>query len=160
MHQQALMRSIECFRILQPSGTCALSTWDTVGWIPDMRAVFATLPGSPTFPDTEAFHASLGKGRWFEASFVKQKFTALGFVDVKVEVVRRTSQIKNAAEFVEIFSTMAQFIMERFWSEEEKLRCGSLIKGALLEYLTSKYGDGAIEMDWAAILATGTKPAQ
>lgn len=125
-----------------------------------MRATFATLPGSPMFPDTETFHASLGKGRWYEASFVTEKLTALGFVDVKVEVVRRTSQIKNAVEFVEVFPSMAQLIMDRFWSEEEKRRCGSLIKGALLEYLKGKYGDGAIEMDWAAILATGTKPAK
>lgn len=150
----------ECFRILQPSGVCALSTWDTVGWIPDVRAAFATLPGSPTFPDAETFYAAMGKGRWFEASFVAQKLVALGFVDVKVEVVRRTSQTKDAADFCEAFDSVTHFIMERFWNGEERRRCGPLAKQALLEHLRDKYGNGVIEMDWAAILATGRKPAE
>lgn len=154
------MEIIECFRILQPSGICALSTWDTVGWAPDVRASFATLPGSPMFPDVETFHASLGKGRWYEASFVEQKLTAVGFVDVKVEVVRRTSHTVDAAEFCRVFDTMLRVLVERFWSEEERRRCGPLVEGALVKHLNGKYGDGIIEMDWAAILATGTKPAK
>lgn len=154
------MEIIECFRILQPSGICALSTWDTVGWIPDVQAAFATLPGSPMFPDKETFYASLGKGRWYETSFVEQKLTAFGFADVKVEVVRRTSQTKDAAEFFRVFDTMLRVIAERFWSEEERRRCGPLVEGALLKHLKAKYGDGIIEMDWAAILATGRKPAK
>lgn len=152
------MRIIECFRILQPSGICALSTWDTVGWLPDVQAAFATLPDPPMFPDTETFYASMGKGRWYETSFVAQKLTAVGFVDVQVEVVRRNSQTKDAVEFCEVFDTMLHFITERFWSEEERRRCGPLVKGALLEHLKGKYADGVIEMDWAAILATGRKP--
>ncbi|MCJ1468540.1 hypothetical protein MMC07_007169 [Pseudocyphellaria aurata] len=150
----------ECFRILQPSGICAFSTWDTVGWIPDVRAAFATLPGSPPFPDPETFHASIGKGRWYEASFVAQKLAAVGFVDVKVEVVRQTSQTKDATEFCDIFETMLHHIKEQFWSEEERRRCGPLLPGALLTHLKDKYGDGVIEMHWAAILATGRKPAE
>lgn len=124
-----------------------------------MRATFATLPGSPKFPDYEEFYACFGKGRWYEASFVAQKLTDLGFVDVKVEVVRRTSQTKNAVEFRENFTRMLPIILDRFWSEEERQRCGPLLDEAQLEHLKSKYGDGVIEMNWAAILATGRKPA-
>lgn len=102
----------------------------------------------------------MGKGRWYEASFVAQKLTAFGFVDVKVEVVCRTSQTKDAAEFCEVFGTMLHHITEQFWSEEERRRCGPLLKGALLTHLKDKYGDGVIEMKWAAILATGRKPAE
>lgn len=80
-------------------------------------------------------------------------------MDVKVEVERMTSQTMNAVEFCQDFTRMLPIIMEKFWSEEERQRLGPLVNEALLEHLKSKYGDGVVEMYWAAILATGRKPA-
>lgn len=67
--------------------------------------------------------------------------------------------VKNAAEFVKIFTIMIPFITSKFWSDQERERCGGLINGALMDYLTGKYGEGPIKLDWAAILATGHKLA-
>jgi hypothetical protein len=53
----------EIFRILRPAGICcAFSTWKTAGWIPDVRAGAATIPGAPLFPDDETFMTTLRRG--------------------------------------------------------------------------------------------------
>lgn len=145
--------------MLKPGGIAAFSTWNSVGWYPDIRAAFATLPGSPPVPDAETLISSWGKGAWHKAEFVKGQLTAHGFVDVKVRIERYTWREKSPASFCETFRTMAKCITSAFWNEAERKKCEGLVEGALLKYLVEKYGkDSEIEMNWAAILATGRKP--
>lgn len=143
--------------MLRPGGICALSSWETVGWVPIVRAAFATLPGPPPFPDTEAMLSSFGPGSWHRTKHAEEQLRAHGFVEVNVQIARNKMAVKNAAEFVEIFKMMVPLITSKFWSEQERERCGGLINGALMDYLTRKYGKGPIQLDWAAILATGLK---
>ncbi len=158
-YSQSNHTTAECSRILKPDGVCALSTWDSVGWVPIIRAVFATLPGPPPFPDTETLMKSWGKGRWYSTEFVEEQLVAHGFVDVKVEIARNRTTVMNSKEFFEGFSMMLGQITSKFWSEQDKDRCEGLIEGAVIKYLNGKYGEnGAFEIDWAAVLSTGRKP--
>jgi len=158
---QLTVRAIECFRMLKPGGICALSTWDTIGWIGDVRAAFATIPGAPPFPDVESWLASWGEGAWHRATYVEQQLTAHGFVNVRVEIVPDTVTIPSPEQYYEVFSPMVQHIKTKFWSEDECERCGGSIKPALLKYLTDKYGEGRpVETNWAAILTTASKPSK
>lgn len=143
--------------MLKPGGTCALSSWDTIGWIPIVRAAFTTLPGPPPFPDTETMLSSFGPGSWHRTKHAEEQLLAHGFVEVNVQIARNTMTMKNAAEFVEAFSMIIPLITSKFWSDQDRERCGGLIDGALMDYLTGKYGEGPINLDWAAILATGRK---
>lgn len=145
--------------MLKPGGICAWSTWENNGWIEDIRAAFATLPGPPPFPDTKTFMESWGKGEWYRTAYVEEQLVAHGFVDVKVESVPNTSTFGSPAEFCEVFSLMTGLITSKYWSAEERESCGGLIKPALLKYMTGKYGEGKpIDTHWVAILATARKP--
>lgn len=65
--------------------------------------------------------------------------------------------VKNAVEIVEMLTIMVPFITSKFWSNEDRERCGGLINGALMDYLKREYGEESIHFDSAAILATGHK---
>jgi hypothetical protein len=151
---------LECFRILKSGGRCGISTWDTIGWLPSVRDAIATIPGAPSFPDDETFLTSMGDGKpWNRAEYVKENLQALGFEDIKVEVMREASLIDNATAFAEQFSTILAQFTSKFWSTEECDRCGGEVKPALVKYMSEKYPDDQpFELTMVAILASGRKP--
>jgi hypothetical protein len=80
----------ECFRMLRPGGTCALSTWQSVGWILEIRAVIDSIAGAPKLPETEELMASMGK----ESGTVtgSSKATRSLYNEARVREHRHTSQ--------------------------------------------------------------------
>jgi len=79
----------ECFRMLRPGGTCALSTWQSVGWILEIRAVIDSIPGAPKLPETEELMASMGKESTVTGS---SKATRSLYNEARVREHRHTSQ--------------------------------------------------------------------
>jgi len=138
---------------------CALSTWETIGWVPDVRAALATITGAPPFPDAETFRGTMGKGQWHLPEFVEQQLATHGFEEIEVEVVPSSSFIESAAFYAEQYSEMMVQLTTRFWNDEDRDKYGGLVKPALLKYLTEKYGEGKpFEMKMVAIIATARKP--
>jgi hypothetical protein len=150
----------ECFRILKPGGACGITTWDTIGWIPDVRLALATISGAPPLPDDETIMGSMGDHKpWHQAGYVKQKLEDHGFGDVKVEVVPNASPIEDLTVFLEQLSGMVGHFTTKFWSEGDRARYGGEIKVALTKHMTEKYPDGQVfELTMIAIIASARKP--
>lgn len=145
--------------MLRSGGVCALSTWHTVGWIPYARAAFDTITDAPTFPDTETFMNSFGKGPWHNPAFVEQQLATHGFENIEVQTVPSSTTMPSPEKFAELFSGMTVQMTTRFWSDEDRNKYSGLIGPALLKVLIEKYGEGqAFELEMVAIVATCRKP--
>lgn len=150
----------EIFRILRPGGICAFSTWKTAGWVPDVVAALATIPGAPPFPDTEKLMIGVNHGAlWHHPSYVEQQLPAHGFEDAKVVTITSLASVDSPATYVEMFWRILTGMIYIFWSNEDREKYTGLAKPALLKYMTEKYGEGQrIEWEMTAILATARKP--
>jgi hypothetical protein len=154
----------ECFRILESGGVCGISTWGTVGWMPDVREAFATITGAPPFPDHKTLQSSLGDGgQWYRSEYVKQKLADHGFEGIKVEVVPSPVTFDNVPAFVEHFLAMSTQFTAKFWSKDDHAKYSGEIKPALMKHMTKKYPEGhATELTKAtqmmAIVASARKP--
>lgn len=94
------------------------------------------------------------------ASYVTQQLSQHGFVDVEVESLPNRSSFTSAAEFCDMLEPMVGVMLNRFWTEEERVRCGEGVVPAVKRFLEEKYGpEGVLEMDWVGIVATGRKPS-
>jgi hypothetical protein len=149
----------ECFRILKSGGACALSTWETRGWVEDARAAIATIPGAPPFPDTETFVNAVDNGSWNRPDFVREQLANHGFEDIKVEVVPNSVFFENVEVYMRQFSGIIPTVATEFWDEGDCAAYGPLVAPAVLEYLKGKYGvDEVFELKMVAIIATARKP--
>ncbi|KAI9803852.1 MAG: hypothetical protein M1825_001732 [Sarcosagium campestre] len=149
----------ECFRILKSGGVCALSTWEEISWVDEVREAIATIPDAPPFPETHDILRSWSTGDWFRPGYVEKVLRQHGFVDVQVHSVPNTSSVGTAEKFAEVFTPMTTMATKSAWTDEQRERIASLIQPAIVKYLTDKYGeDKEINTKWVAILATGSKP--
>ncbi|KAI9698156.1 MAG: hypothetical protein M1836_004158 [Candelina mexicana] len=150
----------EWFRILLPSGICGLTSWSTIGWYPEVAAALATLPGPPPIPSMPEFIRSANGGDWHLGSYISQTLTQHGFVDVKTETVEHKASISSPAKLCETLGPMVGLITGKFWSEQQREELGPQVMPAVRKFLDEKYGDGILELDWVAIVATARKPAE
>ncbi|KAI9747412.1 MAG: hypothetical protein M1835_002112 [Candelina submexicana] len=130
------------------------------GWYPDVAAALATLPGPPPIPSVPEFIRSANGGDWHLGSYISQTLTHHGFVDVKTEAVQHKASINSPAKFCDTLGPMVGLITGRFWSELQREELGSRVMPAVRKFLDEKYGDGSLELDWVAIVATARKPAE
>lgn len=151
----------ECHRILQPGGSLAFTTWHQVGWITDVRAAVATLPGPPPFPDDVTMYRSWGVGDWYSIDWIRSHLQeSSSFSDIEVAAVGKDLVIESPATFVDTFSMMIPMLLERFWSEQERKEKAEMVVPALLKYMNEKYGEGEpVKMHWSANVVTARKPA-
>ena len=145
--------------MLKPGGICALSTWKTLGWIPYFRVAIDTIPGAPKFPETEVFMTSLGKGDWHRAAYAEHELRRHGFQNIELEVKAFVFPIESPAAFAELFSAAVMQFTLKFWNEEERDKYGDLVKPALRQHLSEKFGEGnVVEFLMTSILASACKP--
>ncbi|KAL2012609.1 hypothetical protein VTN00DRAFT_134 [Thermoascus crustaceus] len=78
----------ECLRMLKPGGTIAFSTWKEPGWMRDIGAAVATMPGNLPFPSLQELSAAVGKGQWHHESW--EKIEQHDFENIQVSVVPET----------------------------------------------------------------------
>ncbi len=89
----------ELLRLLQPSGTLAMSSWKKVGWIHDVRAAFDSDPEIPAFPTDEEFRNIMNSGGvWDDVDWLRENVAKAGFVDVNVVEVPHTSSLDTVEE--------------------------------------------------------------
>jgi len=148
----------ECHRMLRPGGVLGVSTWQKIGWLPDIRAAFATTTDLPPFPsDDRVMKASSSDGHWDDAKWVEKNLADHGFDDVNVQVVPRQSRLENVDEFMMLLPGTVGLIINKFWTAEEKQKCTTVCNETVKKYMRGKYGSGAVVWDWVAILATARK---
>jgi len=150
----------ECHRILQPGGVCAFTSWQTIGWIPDIRKVIATIEGAPPLPNTNTFLKSMGKGEWWDTSYVETALKRWGFEDIVLNTVRNVTTMGKPEAYGQSFSGMLgkMLVGSKTWTQEDFEKYGKLLAPAVTIYYKEKNGEKEVELEMVAILATARKP--
>ncbi|PWY84685.1 S-adenosyl-L-methionine-dependent methyltransferase [Aspergillus sclerotioniger CBS 115572] len=147
----------ECFRILQPGGVLATSTWKISTWIVLIKEAIDTMPGGLKFPNMKEFLGMHNEG-WDDESFVKERFEEEGFQDVKVTTVVRETSL-TISEFMEISQGVISIVIGAFWTPEQREQHEANALVVVREYLEEKFGaDGVVRMEPVAVIAAGRKP--
>ncbi|KAJ2986970.1 hypothetical protein NUW58_g4768 [Xylaria curta] len=111
----------EAMRVLQPGGVFAFTVWhkDNVGWVPDMRSSFETLPFDGPMP-SQLPMAPNGKSEIIDPELIPEQLTGRGFEGVKVRTMERTVPVENAAGYLRRFGMMRDWMVKSYWSEESQ----------------------------------------
>ncbi|RPD58600.1 S-adenosyl-L-methionine-dependent methyltransferase [Lentinus tigrinus ALCF2SS1-7] len=154
----------ECFRVLRPSGTNALTIWKRAGWHPVAVGAAARIPGAPPVPPFAEFVNVFMKDRgenesWTDMKFVEEQMRKTGFEDVKLVLHQNLIKVPSVAEYMKSYAGMTMTMLRNVWSDEEMARASPHFEAALLEELTSKYGDGEVPTEWEAWCITARVPA-
>lgn len=139
---------------------CALTGWETVGWIPDAREAIATIEGAPPFPETKAFFRAMGKGEWWDTSFVEAAIKRKGFEDIVINTMRNVPTMGKPEVYGQSFSGMLgqMLVGSKAWTKEDLEKYGKSLAPALTKFQAEKNGDEEVAFEMVAILATARKP--
>lgn len=138
----------ETFRVLEPQGVLALSSWKSADWIQItmfLRTIKPDLP-MPNF-DMD----------WTSLEGVRRKLEQAGFKDVIVKYSQTFWEYEAPEKMVEtvMYFPHVQATIKS-WTMEEV----GQFKKMGLEFLTDKYGSGPGKMEGTAILGFGSKALQ
>lgn len=145
----------DTIRILQPGGVLAFSTMskDNTGWVPDVRSAFATLPFDTAMPDPLPMTTN-GQSGWADPGSIEQKLAEHGFENIRVETIQHTQHIESAEHFTEIFAMMISWMVNTYWTPEQKEEYQSSLKKRVEEHLREKYAGKGWDLTWTMIVAT------
>ncbi|KAL5336229.1 S-adenosyl-L-methionine-dependent methyltransferase [Aspergillus crustosus] len=146
----------ECFRILQPEGTLAATTWKEVPWITMLETTIKSLSPDLSFPNPTEYHDIFNKG-WNNESIVQARLEEVGFKDVKTTTV--TAQILlPIAVLVQLTSSVLPALLGRFWTDEQREEYEGRIPATMRELLEEMYGvDGSVPLEPVGIVVRGRK---
>ena len=69
--------------------------------------------------------------------------------------------LKDADDFYEVYDAFIEWVVDRYWTEEEKRVCKPLLRDAVVGYMERKFGKGkSFEIEKVCILGTAKKPAR
>jgi len=150
----------ECYRILQPGGTLAFTTWEKVPWCDDFRAGLATNPELPPLPEDSVLIKAFADTDefWDNVADVTAHFQMHGFEDIKVETAWNTSRIDSIEAIRAMLPYSLNRAIEKVWTKEQVDKYGKTAGDAAVDYVDKKYNGGPVVWDWGAIIATGKKP--
>ncbi|KAI0466846.1 S-adenosyl-L-methionine-dependent methyltransferase [Xylaria cf. heliscus] len=149
----------DIMRILQPGGVLAFTVWhkDNLGWVPDMRSAFETLPFEAPMP-TVLPMAPNGKSELTDPDLVSAQVTRYGFEDVKVQTAEHIMRIESAEDYLRNFEMMRDWMLKSYWSEESREKAKGVLDEHILRHLTEKYNGQSWDLTWTFILVTCRKP--
>ncbi|UZP40217.1 hypothetical protein NXS19_008033 [Fusarium pseudograminearum] len=152
----------DTLRILRPGGIVAFSVPHADnghggGWLPDLRSALESLPFQTTLPVPMpvALH---GKKQWVEPKGITAEMVDLGFVDIKVETVDLIHHTASAEDFVASFAMMIKWIIDTYWTVEQKEQHGDRFNQMLVQHLQMKHGENGWDLKSVAILVTARTP--
>jgi hypothetical protein len=147
-------------RLLQPGGVLGFTVWhkDNMGWVPDMRSSFETLPFEAPFPDPMPMVTN-GKTEYIDPDLVSAPLQRHGFVDVKVKTAEHVMRIESAEDYLRTFGMMRDWMVGSYWGEEIKEKAGDVLDDHILRHLTEKHGGHGWDLTWSLILVTCRKPS-
>ncbi|KAJ5569652.1 uncharacterized protein N7459_009082 [Penicillium hispanicum] len=155
---RALTALDESWRILQPGGTLAFSTWIQPGWVPVIKRAIETHPDNLPWPTTEEFLTTLGNGEWNSPRWIESQLRHRGLEDIHAMVITKSISL-SVAELVEMTMIMIPMVAKHFWTEDQREKSSGNVRPALEKYLEDTYGkEGQVPMEWTAILSTARKP--
>lgn len=101
----------------------------------------------------------MGDGRWEDPAWVEMQFWKQGLNEVQVTSVGKTIT-QEILGFCALLKGPLNFIMSRFWTEEQRKQSGAQFAPTLVQYLDNAYGKGNNQMEISSvgIIATGRKP--
>lgn len=150
----------ECLRVLKPGGMLGFTTWHKggIGWAEGVRDAFASFP----FEASCSMKMQTTKwGDWSDVNWIKKTLHDQGLEDVKVDVLSHLQPIESAAQFVNNYSSMLEWLISARWSEELKKEHGlDEVKKLVEDYLGEKYGGKGWDLTWTSIIASGRKPLE
>ncbi|KAF5570988.1 s-adenosyl-L-methionine-dependent methyltransferase [Fusarium phyllophilum] len=152
----------DTLHILRPGGLVAFSVphannGHDGGWVPDLRSALGSLPFQTSFPDPMlvALH---GKPEWVDPEGIEAELVGHGFVDVKIETVDLIHPVANAEGFLASFGMMVRWIINTYWTVEQKEQYEDGFNRILVEHLKIKYGGKGWDLKSTTILVTARTP--
>ncbi|KAF4497780.1 S-adenosyl-L-methionine-dependent methyltransferase [Fusarium agapanthi] len=152
----------DTLRILRPGGLVAFSVPHANnghggGWVPDLRSALESLPFQTLFPDPMPVSLH-GKPEWVEPEGIEAELVRHGFVDVKIETVDSIHQVANAEGFLASFGMMVKWIINTYWTVEQKEQYEDDFYKTLVEHLRIKHSGKGWDLKSTAILVTARTP--
>ncbi|SCV33487.1 uncharacterized protein FFB14_04535 [Fusarium fujikuroi] len=95
-----------------------------------------------------------GKPEWVEPEGIKAELVRHGFVDTKVETVDLIHPVANAEGFLASFVMMVKWIVNTYWTVEQKEQYEDDFNKILVEHLQIKHGGNGWDLKSTAILGT------
>ncbi|KAL5047297.1 hypothetical protein BDW71DRAFT_206769 [Aspergillus fruticulosus] len=154
----------ECYRILQPDGTLAVSLWKQCGWFDTTKAAIARIPADPgedlPYPThSEMLNFSPANRGWDSAPRIREFLFEAGFVDIEIAEVKKEC-VMPLDELAEACLMMVPFILNKLWTREQRERYADLVPAAVRRYIRDTYdehGHGTGVLDAEAIIAVARK---
>ncbi|CAI6091194.1 unnamed protein product [Clonostachys chloroleuca] len=152
----------DCRRILKPGGIFGATTFnDSVEekrfWQPVLRAAFKTFPFEAPFPDEIPMQTHTS-GKWTSRDWVEEHLKSQeGFGNVEVRLVSGTYRLQSGDEFVTAFGMMISWVMNSWWSEEQRAAHPlEEVKELVKKYLDGKHGGKGWDISWENLVMTAT----
>ncbi|KAJ9627354.1 hypothetical protein H2204_009765 [Knufia peltigerae] len=150
----------ECRRMLKPGGVLAMNSWESVGWMSDIRDALATDPTLPPVPsDEEMLKTFSSDGNWNDREWISDFVSRNGFVNVEITPIPHQTSLAGVTELMSLFQGFIMLLIKKEWSDEEKESFKKRARVAIEKYMTEKYGDGEIKWNWVALMITAKKTA-
>ncbi|ETN43560.1 uncharacterized protein HMPREF1541_02719 [Cyphellophora europaea CBS 101466] len=151
----------ECKRMLQPSGTLGLTTWEHVPWIDEYRPVFEQHPEFPPYPAHDElqrlFSTASAPHPWDTAAGVEAHLKTHGFTDIKVQRATHILTL-NVDDAVSMTPGTIGMFASKLWTQEQRDTFMIPASTAVEEYLRDKYGDNNFTWEWKGLVGTGRNP--
>jgi hypothetical protein len=127
-----------------------------------VRDALSNLPGLPNWPQTSLeLTNSWAQGPWENPHYVSSMLHRRGFVDIDVQIKSIMIPLKDAEDFYEVYDAFIEWVVDRYWTEEEKRVCKPLLRETIVGYMERRFGKGKpFEIEKVCILATAKRPGQ
>ncbi|EGX90509.1 UbiE/COQ5 family methyltransferase, putative [Cordyceps militaris CM01] len=150
----------ECYRMVKPGGTVALTVWHKELWSDEVRDALCQLPGYPNWPESsDELINAWAQGPWSNLHYVRSMLHRRGFVDIELQTKSIMIEFNDAEDFYEVYDAFIEWVTDRYWTEEEKKICRPLVRAAIIRFLDGKYGKGKpFAIEKVGIMATAKAP--
>ncbi|UJR16691.1 hypothetical protein I4U23_003591 [Adineta vaga] len=149
----------EMFRVLQPSGTIGITTWEKVGWMPIVTECLARAKMSSNKEENPALPPSVLRN-WSDTSYVRKMLEDAGFVNVQVNIFESRWSFVNHDECVKQITEarwITPFLKDANMTDEQRDKYNKVAYEVLLDMVNKKPNE-AFDIPMIAIIAHGQKP--
>ena len=145
---------IECFRIAQPGGIVAMSTWKSMTWMEYVQEAITRVDGAPPLSSYPGLlHMS---GDWDNTDWIADQLKQLGATDIQVESFNFGVTLPTVKTLMDGFRPVFPQVLFGY-KQEDKDKYAIPVADKMEEILNEKYDDKPFEMRLNAIIAVAKK---